>query len=208
MRSAPSADAERPRDRLLQRIRGEAPLQRDEGETATQQGREVLNGWKDRIPQFPAWSLGGTDLELTELQEKRFLFGPGSKTTPMGRRAPWRGNTLNSGRRLPHSRRMSQRSSSVQDGRQRLLPRRHGAQLRGRGRLAGVYFGINDEPKGGLDYKKLGNPFGNLLRRSLTVHRSILQNVVKRCRWPGCCEYPHSITSPLSFLICLVIIVH
>jgi hypothetical protein len=101
-KSVPSAGTKRPRGRLLRRIRGETPLQGNQGGPAAHEGLEGLLRVYGQDPAVTVWSFGGRDLELTSSRRNASSSNPDSRTTPMGRRPSWRSNTLHSGRRLPH----------------------------------------------------------------------------------------------------------
>ena len=150
-KSVPSAGTERPRGRLLRRIRGETPLQGNQGGPAAHEGLEGPLRVYGQDPAVTVWSFGGRDLELTSSRRNASSSNPDSRTTPMGRRPSWRNNTLHSGKTASAPGEHPQRPSTVQDGRQCLLPLRHGAQLRGVIESTGMCFRIDCVPRGDFD---------------------------------------------------------
>ena len=123
------------RGRPLRRMRSEAPVLGNEGGAAAQEGREDPSTNVDRICGFRIEPLRDGHLEFTELEEKHFFVArlvndlQGSENRRGGVQRCPRGDSCS-------------------------LPRRHGARLRERDRLARRVLGIDDEPRGGFDYVK------------------------------------------------------
>ena len=134
-RRRPSCGCGATRGRPLRRMRSEAPALGNEGGAAAQEGREDPSTNVDRICGFRIEPLRDGHLEFTELEEKHFFVArlendlQGSENRRGGVQRCPRGDSCS-------------------------LPRRHGARLRERDRLARRVLGIDDEPRRGFDYVK------------------------------------------------------
>ena len=131
---------------------------------------KVLESWSEKLPQYPVWSCGGTDLELSELEEGRFFFGAWFEKDPEGAKESVRryreilkGYGFREAGEYPSENHLYK----MVDGVCCHADTEH--CFEGGADSPSVYFLIGDEPRGGFDYvkpeprKKSGDLFGKLL---------------------------------------------
>ncbi len=132
---------------------------------------KVIEGWRDKLPQFPAWSCGGTDLELSKLDEKRYFFGAWFENDPEGAKdavSRYREALKENGFRTAGEYPSDDHLYKMVDGICCHADTEH--CFEGGADSPGVYFIIDDEPRGGFDYvkpepkKKSGDLFGKLFK--------------------------------------------
>ncbi len=131
----------------------------------------VLDKWDEKLPWFPAWACGGTDYDLAELEEGRFVFSAWFENDYEGSKAAvadYIRILKDAGFRQAGKYLDDHHLYKMIDGVCYHADTEH--CFEGGGDSPSVYFETNSEPPGGFDYvkpepkKKSGNPFGSLFK--------------------------------------------
>ena len=150
-----------------------AKLPYKEAKDAIQRRKDdkVVEGWREKLPQFPAWSCGGTDFELTRLEEGRYYFGAWFEKDPDGAKAAvekYREVLKENGFRTAGEYPSDYHLYKMVDGVCCHADTEN--CFDGGADSPGLYFAIGDEPRGGFNYvkpepkKKSGDLFGKLFK--------------------------------------------